>query len=135
MDKGIIGFLEGLPDGRRKAEGWTGLKQAIKVHRSVKDKGKARQENSFYVSSPEVDAQVLCKGARSRWGIENGSRWAKGVAFKKDASKTRAANAPQNISVSGNIAIDLSGTNNRQNLAQAQRPVAGDVKKSKKPIT
>jgi len=105
------------------------------VYRSVKDKGKARQENSFYVSSPEVDAQVLCKGARSRWGIENGPRWAKGVAFKEDASKTRAANAPQNISVSRNIAIDLSGTNNRQNLAQAQRPVAGDVKKSKKPIT
>lgn len=115
--------------------GWTGLKQVIRVRRRIEDKGKLRQEDAFYISSLELDAQAFCKGIKSHWAIENGLHWVKDVTFKEDASRIRTANAPQNISVFRNMAINIFRRNSYQNLAQAQRLVAGDIKTLKQLLT
>jgi len=117
-----------------RCEGWAGLKQVIKVRRRIKDKGKLRQEDAFYISSLNVNAQVFCQGIKNHWSIENNLHWVKDVTFKEDASKIRTANAPQNTSVFRSIAINLFRNNNYQNLAQAQRLVANDIKKLKQLI-
>lgn len=116
------------------SEGWIGLKQVIKVQRRVKDKGRIRQEDAFYISSLEVNAQVFCRGIKSHWSIENNLHWVKDVTFKEDASRIRTANAPQNTSIFRNISINLFRTNDYKNLAQAQRLVANDINKLKQLI-
>jgi predicted transposase YbfD/YdcC len=108
-------------------KGWIGLKQVIKVQRRVKDKGKIRQEDAFYISSLDVNAQVFCQGIKSHWSIENNLHWVKDVTFKEDASRIRTSNAPQNTSVFRNISINLFRANDYTNLAQAQRLVANDI--------
>lgn len=113
---------------------WAGLKQVIKVKRTIKDKGETREENAYYISSRAVNAQVFCRGIRNHWGIENGLHWVKDVSFKEDASRIRTANAPQNTSVFRNIAINLFRTNNYENMAQAQRLCANDIKRLKEII-
>lgn len=113
--------------GLARCEGWAGLKQVVKVRRRIKDKGKLRQEDAFYISSLDVNAQVFCQGIKDHWSIENNLHWVKDVTFKEDASKIRTANAPQNTSVFRNIAINLFRANDYKNMAQAQRLVANDI--------
>ena len=108
---------------------WLGLKQAIKVRRTVKNKGKIREEEAYYISSLAVNAQVFCQGIKKHWSIENGLHWVKDVTFKEDASRIRTANAPQNASVFRSIAINLFRANDYKNMAQAQRLVANDIMK------
>jgi predicted transposase YbfD/YdcC len=115
-------------------KGWIGLKQVIKVQRRVKDKGKIRQEDAFYISSLDVNALVFCWGIKSHWSIENNLHWVKDITFGEDASRIRTANAPQNTSVFRNISINLFRTNDYQNLAQAQRLVSNDIDKLKQLI-
>jgi predicted transposase YbfD/YdcC len=108
---------------------WAGLKQIIKVKRMVRDKGKTREEDAYYISSRKVTAQAFCSGIRNHWSIENGLHWVKDMTFKEDASRIRTANAPQNTSIFRNIAINLFRTNDYKNMAQAQRLVANDITK------
>lgn len=115
-------------------KGWIGLKQVIKVQRRVKDKGKIRQEDAFYISSLDVNALVFCWGIKSHWSIENSLHWVKDVTFGEDSSRIRTANAPQNTSVFRNISINLFRTNDYQNLAQAKRLVSNDIDKLKQLI-
>ena len=51
--------------GTEMSGDWLGLKQVIKVKRIVKDKGKTREEDAYYISSRVVNAQVFCRGIRS----------------------------------------------------------------------
>lgn len=65
---------------------------------------------------------------RSHWEIENSLHWVKDVTLKEDASKIKMGNAPQNMSTIKNIGINLFRKNNYNNIAQAMRLVANDVK-------
>lgn len=110
-------------------KGWVGIKQVIKVQRRVKDKGKIRHEDAFYISSLNVNAIMFCQGIKSHWSIENNLHRVKDVTFDEDASRIRTANAPQNTSVFRNISINLFRTNDYKNMAQAQRLVSNDINK------
>lgn len=109
--------------------GWPGLKQLIKVKRTIKSRGSTREEAAYYISSLSVNAQVLCSVIRNHWSIENGLHRVKDVTFREDASRIRTANAPQNASVFRSIAINLFRANDYKNMAQAQRLVANDIVK------
>ena len=50
---------------------WAGLKQVIKIHRIVREKGKKREETAFFISSLQSNALLYCDGIRSHWEIEN----------------------------------------------------------------
>lgn len=110
---------------------WAGASQVIRVHRRVKDKGKLREENAFFISSLTANAQAFCYGIKSHWGIENGLHWVKDVTFKEDASHVKTAQAPENTSVFRNIVINVFRANNYTNLAQAQRLVCNDINRLK----
>ena len=107
---------------------WKGLQQVVAVHRIVKHKGRIREETAYFISSQNRSAFLYEEGVRSHWEIENSLHWVKDVTLKEDASKIKMGNAPQNMSTIKNIGINLFRKNNYNNIAQAMRLVANDVK-------
>lgn len=110
---------------------WIGLKQAVIVHRIVKEKGKTREEYAYFISSRQSNAFLYAEGIRLHWEIENSLHYVKDVTFEEDASKIQTGNAPQNISTIKNMAINILRKNNYVNMAQAMRLVGNDISKIK----
>lgn len=53
----------------------------------------------FYISSREANAEVLGKGIRSHWGIENKVHLVLDVAYEEDKCRVRKDNGAENLSV------------------------------------
>lgn len=69
--------------------GWTGLKQVVKVKRTVKGMGKISQEDAYFISSRTPSApRYSVGGYKNHWNIENGLHWAKDVTFNKNGECT-----------------------------------------------
>jgi predicted transposase YbfD/YdcC len=72
---------------------------------------------------------VFSDGIRGHWRIENSLHYVKDVTMKEDTSRTRTKNAPQNISLMKNLALNLLRQAGYTNIAQAIRLVANDIPK------
>jgi predicted transposase YbfD/YdcC len=101
------------------------------VHRIVTHWDKRTEETAYFISSlpAGTPASVFSQGIRGHWGIENSLHYTKDVTFKEDASKVRTKQAPENISVIRNMAINIFRSAGYTNMAQAIRAVAHDVPK------
>jgi predicted transposase YbfD/YdcC len=71
--------------------------------------GKTTVETRYYISSLTHDAQLMGQSVRSHWGIENQLHWVLDVAFSEDNCRIRKDNAPQNLAVIRQIALNLLG--------------------------
>jgi predicted transposase YbfD/YdcC len=111
--------------------GWAGLQCFVQVHRSVRQKDRLTEEMAYFISSlpATTPAAVFGAGIRGHWRIENTLHYVKDVTMKEDASKTRTKNAPQNISLMKNLALNLLRQAGYTNIAQAIRLVANDIPK------
>lgn len=107
---------------------WKGLQQVVAIQRIVKNKERQREEIAYFISSQNSNAFLYEEGIRSHWEIENSLHWVKDVTLKEDGSKIIMGNAPQNISTIKNIGINIFRTNKYNNIAQAMRLVANDIK-------
>ena len=103
----------------------------MQVRRSARHSDKLTEETAYFISSLPVTtpAAVLGAGIRGHWRIENTLHYVKDVTMKEDASKTRTENAPQNISLIKNLALNLLRQAGYTNIAQAIRLVANDIPK------
>lgn len=110
-------------------QGWRGLRQVVGIRRTVIGKGYHREDMSYYISSMCSNALMYATGIRNHWSIENTLHWVKDVTLREDASKIRKGNAPQNISLLRDIAIDLFRSNGYKSIVQAVRLTANDIKK------
>jgi predicted transposase YbfD/YdcC len=56
---------------------WKGLKGVVKIEstRYIKSTGKEERETRLYITSSQACVQVIGKGIRSHWGIENKLHW------------------------------------------------------------
>ena len=109
---------------------WIWIKTIIKVERKVKEKWKIEKETAYYISSlwhKEMSARDFNLWIRGHWKIENSLHWVKDVTFKEDASKIISDNAPHNMSLIRNIAINIFRQNGYTNMAQAIRLLANDI--------
>lgn len=93
--------------------------------------GKKSQEIAYFISSLPVTtkASIFNQGIRSHWSIENSLHYVKDTTFKEDACKIRTNQAPENLSLLRNIAINTFRNNGFSNLAQAIRLVSNDISK------
>lgn len=110
--------------------GWKGLQTILQVERKTKTpkKKKVSQETAYYISSLKEDAFEFNRGIRGHWHIENTLHWTKDVVFKEDASKIKAGNAPENLSVIKNWVMAVFRINDYKSMTQAIRGVANDIK-------
>lgn len=114
---------------------WVGLRSIIQVERSRSYKGKKSQEVAYYISSlsPDIGAEKFFEGIRGHWRIES-FHYIKDVTFKEDNSKVRKNNAPSNISVIRNIAINIFQRHKETSIAKSIRMMAHSVGKLMKLI-
>jgi predicted transposase YbfD/YdcC len=110
---------------------WIDLKQIIKIKRTtyVPKKDKTSFDESFYISSNNISAKEYNYGIRSHWSIENSLHYVKDVTFKEDASLIRTGNAPSNLSIIRNIAINTLRKTNYNSFPQAIRKIGGNISK------
>lgn len=121
---------------------WTELKSIVRVKRTIKftggkNKNNIYKETAYFISSlpSTTKAKIFNQGIRSHWSIENSLHYIKDKTFHEDASHIRTKNAPENISLIRNIAINIFRENNYQNIAQAIRLISNDITKMFKMIT
>lgn len=111
--------------------GWVGLQSFVRVKREMRNGKKVSEETAFYISSlPDTtSAAVFAVGIRGHWSIENSLHYVKDVTFKEDASRIRTKQAPENMSILRNIALNILRSFHFTNMAQALRMVAHDMKR------
>jgi predicted transposase YbfD/YdcC len=88
---------------------WKGLKGVVKIDstRYIKLTGKEESETRLYITSSEACAEVIGKGIRSHWGIENKLHWQLDVSIGEHQSRKRDGYAAQNFSLLNRIALNL----------------------------
>ena len=87
---------------------WKNLKSIgfVDYFRSEKD-GKITCERRYYISSLSNNAELLAEAIRGHWGIENQLNWVLDVQFQEDDSRIRKDNAPENLAIIRQIALNL----------------------------
>lgn len=94
-----------------KEHHWPGLKSIAKVQSTRQTKTGTTQEERYYISSLEADAERLAKAARSHWGIENRLHWVLDVTFNEDGAHIRKENAPEILSMMRKWSLNIINQN------------------------
>lgn len=101
----ILSNIQELVDPEGK---WEKLNSVGRVdYLRVKANGKSSLERRYYISSLPNDAELLAKAIRGHWNIENQLHWVLDVQFSEDGSRIRKDNAPQNLAIIRQIALNL----------------------------
>ena len=64
-------------------------------------------DRRYYISSLAPSAQQALEIVRTHWHIENGLHWVLDVAFREDDCRVRMGNAPQNLALLRQLALNL----------------------------
>jgi predicted transposase YbfD/YdcC len=104
-----------------KKKKWDSVKSVIKVTRSGKRGNKPYEEEVYYISNCQKDANIFSKIIRGHWGIENQLHWVKDVIFKEDKSPIKDFDAASNISILQTIGINLLRSCGFISITEGQR--------------
>ncbi len=88
---------------------WSNLNSVGLVESVRTVDGKTTVETRYYISSLTHDAQLMGQSVRSHWGIENQLHWILDVALREDDCRIRKDNAPHNLAILRQIALNLLG--------------------------
>jgi predicted transposase YbfD/YdcC len=97
------------PGGLSTKREWRGLTSIVRVVRRRRQGDEESQEEAYYISSSEAAAEVLSRGIRLHWGIENGCHWVLDVVFREDHSRTRHGHAAENLAWLRKMVLSLLG--------------------------
>nr|WP_262719533.1 ISAs1 family transposase [Adhaeribacter rhizoryzae] len=111
-----------------KAE-WPGLEWFIRLVRKGKRQGQAFERVSYYICSyQKANAAMLAAAIRGHWGIENRLHWEKDVTLKEDRNGIRKGQAPENLSLLKNMAINLARKSGYNSIKEAIIAFANKIK-------
>jgi predicted transposase YbfD/YdcC len=88
-------------------ENWKKLTTIVMVVSQRDINGEISEETRYYISSLKDDAEVIAKGIRGHWGIENGLHWKLDIGFREDECRKRKGHAAANFAVLRHIALNL----------------------------
>lgn len=106
-------------------EKWDGLKSIVRItsNRSINDKKTEQQR--YYISSLNVNAEKFNSYIRQHWGVENNLHWTLDMTFNEDHQRKRNGMAAQNFSLINKIALNLLKKDNAKGSLKAKRLKAG----------
>jgi predicted transposase YbfD/YdcC len=78
----------------------------VQYYRTLKN-GKTNLETRYFITSLSHKAQQLSQSIRGHWSIENQLHWVLDVGFNEDNSRIRKDNAPENLAIIRQIALNL----------------------------
>lgn len=87
---------------------WPGLRQVLKLERTVTTRGRTRSSTTYWITSippGRLSAAQLLQHVRDRWRIENSCFYVRDVTLKEDRCRLRTGHAGQNFSTARNTAI------------------------------
>lgn len=109
---------------------WMGLNTVIFLISSGIRQGKKYQEYHYYISSrKEVKAEILGKGIRRHWHIENKQHWVKDVILYEDDSGVRAKALAKTLSMMRSIVMNIYRVNEMRSIKYAIEQYANRISK------
>ena len=78
---------------------WRDLKSIVCIRSTRAVNTESSVELRFYISSKEANAEVLGKGIRSHWGVENKVHHVLDVAYNEDKCRIRKDHGAENFSI------------------------------------
>jgi predicted transposase YbfD/YdcC len=115
---------------------WKHVSTIIKIDSTREIKGILHQETRYYISDETVShPSCYLSLARGHWSMETRLHLHLDITFKEDACRTRAENAPLNLSTLRKLALQiLSNQKDKLSLKKRQYKAALDVNYLKKII-
>ena len=86
---------------------WPDVAAVVQVNRERVAGGGREATTHYYLTSYRGTAAELAGYVRGHWGIENGLHWVLDVAFREDASRTRAGHVGANLGMLRRVAVSL----------------------------
>jgi len=115
-----------MPPELAKIHHWPGLKTVVEIESTREFNNRVEREKRYYISSLEVDAKDMLHAIRSHWAVENSLHYVLDIAFRDDESRIRKGNAPMNIGIIKQAALNLLRKNQRKRESiKGLRKVAG----------
>lgn len=106
-------------------EKWEGLKSIVRITSNRSINNKKTQEQRYYISSLNVNAEKFNSYIRHHWGVENNLHWTLDMTFNEDHQRKRNGMAAQNFSLINKIALNLLKKDNTKGSLKAKRLKAG----------
>lgn len=100
-----------VPKTLRNRERWPGILSICRVTRTYVDKGVAKSEVRYFISTLPAKAKRLATGVRQHWGIENGLHWVLDMVFAEDRSRARLGNGQENMALLRRWALSVQRQN------------------------
>jgi predicted transposase YbfD/YdcC len=104
---------------------WPDVAAVVLVGREREVGGTNASTARYYVTSHRGTAAELGRLVRGHWGIENHLHWVLDVAFREDASRTRAGHAGANLGMLRRVAVSLLKRAGDHGSIQTKRLMAG----------
>jgi predicted transposase YbfD/YdcC len=95
-----------LQSVRRLAE-WDQVSSLVLIISERRIGQQVTTQARYFISSLQPNAPKLLEAVRSHWGVENSLHWVLDMVFDEDRSRIRKDNAPQNIAVIRQMALNL----------------------------
>jgi len=109
--------LEWLP--QRTA--WKDLESIVCVRSTRILNSQSSTELRFYISSCDSNAEILGKGIRSHWGVENKVHYVLDVAYNEDKCRVRKDHGAENLSVMRRITQNMAKLETSKKLSMNKK--------------
>lgn len=96
-------YLETVREHKR----WPGLKTLVLIDSERRIGEKTEKKTQYYITSLENNAEKILRAKRCHWEIENSLHWVLDIAFNEDHCRVRKDNAPENLAVLRQLALNL----------------------------
>jgi predicted transposase YbfD/YdcC len=125
----IITLAPEDPDWQDVQREWSGLRAFVFVERTRRTEKGETQHTACFLASFSDSAKTMGRLIRKHWRIENGLHYVLDVTFREDACSIRRSNAPANLAILRDGALNLLGRRpkNQRGIKARQKRAGWDT--------